>query len=122
MRYPAIYGVTVGILVLAQWTFFLATGAVPELRTAPWSIAFHLAAEFLMAAALIGGSIAVWQGKKWGSKALLAGLGMAIYSEIASPGYFAQQGTWALVVMFSVLLAGAIVAVWAMNVQSKEES
>jgi phosphate/sulfate permease len=33
---------------------------------------------------------------------------MAIYSEINSPGYFAQRGQWALVGMFAALLVGAI--------------
>jgi hypothetical protein len=33
---------------------------------------------------------------------------MLTYSVIASPGYFAQQGQWALVAMFAVLLVLAI--------------
>jgi hypothetical protein len=37
--------------------------------------------------------------------------GMLIYSVIVSPGYFAQQGQWALVAMFAVLLVLAIVSV-----------
>ena len=120
MKFPAIYGVSVGILIIAQWAFFLFTGAVPELRTAPWSIGFHLTAEFLLAGALIAGGIAVGQARRWGRKVLLTGLGMAIYSEIVSPGYFAQQGTWALVAMFAVLLAGALMAVRALHIQSRE--
>jgi hypothetical protein len=36
---------------------------------------------------------------------------MVIYSEIASPGYFAQLGQWPLVAMFVFLLFGATVAV-----------
>ena len=39
---------------------------------------------------------------------------MAIYSEINSPGYFAQPGQWALVVMFAVLLFGAVWGVMAL--------
>jgi hypothetical protein len=35
---------------------------------------------------------------------------MVIYSEIVSPGYFAQLGRWALVAMFAALLFGATVA------------
>lgn len=38
---------------------------------------------------------------------LLLGLGMVMYSEIVSPGYFAQRGQWAFVAMFAVLLLGA---------------
>ena len=47
----------------------------------------------------------------WGKKVLLVGLGMVIYSEIVSPGYFAQLGQWVLVVMFAVLLFGAVFGV-----------
>jgi hypothetical protein len=37
---------------------------------------------------------------------------MATYSEINSPGYFAQRHQWALVVMFAVLRCGAV---WSMT-------
>ena len=115
MKYAAAYGIGVGILIVAQWAFFLATDSIPELRSAPWSIGLHLAAELVLALTLAVGGIAVWQGRQWGSKLLLVGLGMAIYSEIASSGYFAQQGTWALVIMFAVLLLGAMIGVRALG-------
>jgi hypothetical protein len=38
--------------------------------------------------------------------------GMVIYSEIVSPGYFAQQGQRAMVTMFGIILIGAVVAVF----------
>jgi hypothetical protein len=38
---------------------------------------------------------------------LLLGLGMVIYSEIVSPGYFAQLDQWGPVAMFALLLFGA---------------
>ena len=34
--------------------------------------------------------------------------GMVIYSEIVSPGYFAQSGRWGFVLMFAILLTGAV--------------
>jgi hypothetical protein len=49
--------------------------------------------------------------KPWGNKALLVALAMTMYSEINSPGYFAQLGQWALVAMFGVLLLGATISV-----------
>ena len=119
MRFAAGYGIVVGFLILAQWAFFLATGAVPETRTAPWSIGFHLAAELVLALALILGGFATWRSTKWGAQVLPVGLGMALYSEIASPGYFAQQGSWMLVGMFAVLLIGALVAAWTLKSQTR---
>ena len=92
MKFPAWYGIGVGSLILLQWIFFLATGSVPELETARWEIGFHISAEVLLALALLTGGIATLKSLGWGEKVLLAALGMAIYSEINSPGYFAQLG------------------------------
>ncbi len=110
MKFAAWYGIVVGILMAAQWTFFLATGSVPELSTTPWEIGFHLAGEFLTAAALVVGGTALLRGRKRADIFLAGALGMVIYSEIVSPGYFAQQGSWPLVAMFALLLGLAVVA------------
>jgi hypothetical protein len=120
MKYAAGYGIAVGFLIIGQWIFFIVMGAVPELQYAPWSIGFHIAAELALALTLITGGVAALRDQKWGDPILLVALGMAIYSEINSPGYFAQQGTWALVGMFAVLLAGAIIAVQQLNIRFKE--
>ncbi len=87
---------------------------MPELQTTPWAIGFHMTAELLLALALLSSGIATLRLKPWGRKTLLVALGMAIYSEINSSGYFAQLGQWALVVMFAVLLLGATIAVMIM--------
>jgi hypothetical protein len=108
MNYPAWYGVLVGILMIIQWTFSIATGGVPEFETTPWAIGFHLAGEISTALMLIIGGIASLRFIHWGKPILLAGLGMVIYSEIVSPGYFADQGQWAMVALFAVLLFGAV--------------
>jgi hypothetical protein len=107
MKFPAWYGISVGILIILQWIFFIATGSVPELQTAPWEIGYHIAAELLLAVTLLIGGTATLKSIHWGGKLLLVALGMAIYSEINSPGYFAQLGQWALVGMFALLLLAA---------------
>jgi hypothetical protein len=111
MKFSAWYGILVGFGMIAQWTFFILSGSVPEFQTEPWRIALHLAAELTAALVLIVSGIAALKSTAWGKNGLLAGLGMVIYSEIVSPGYFAQLGQWALVAMFAVLLFGAAVAV-----------
>ena len=107
MKFPAWYGILVGLLMSAQWTVSILTGGIPELRSAPWEIAFHLAAEFSTAIVLLAGGIAMLRSIAWSRTVLLLGLGMVIYSEIVSPGYFAQLGQWAFVPLFAVLLFGA---------------
>ncbi len=111
MKYSAWYGILVGFFMIAQWIFSIVTGGVPEFRTTPWAITFHLAAEFSTALMLLVGGIALLGAKAWSRQVLLTGLGMVIYSEIVSPGYFAEQSQWALVLMFAVLLLGAVFAV-----------
>jgi hypothetical protein len=108
MLFPAWYGIVVGILMLIQWTLSIVSGGVPEFQTEPWRITFHLAAELSTAIMLILGGMAVLQSAAWGRTVLLIGLGMVIYSEIVSPGYFAQLDQWPMVGMFVVLLIGAI--------------
>jgi hypothetical protein len=114
-RFAAVYGVVVGALMLAQWAFFLATGQVPELQSEPWRIALHLAAEFITAIGLIVAGIALLRCTPWSQKAYLVFTGMLLYSVIVSPGYFAQQGQWALVAMFALLLVLAVTAVLSLG-------
>ena len=108
MKFASWYGVGVGTLIVLQWIFFLVSGSVPELQTAPWEIGHHISAELLLALALLTGGVATLKSMRWGQRLLLVALGMAIYSEINSPGYFAQRGQWALVMMFAMLLFGAM--------------
>jgi hypothetical protein len=111
MKFPAWYGILVGFLMIAQWVFSILAGGVPEFENAPWKIAFHLAAEMSTAVVVILGGIAALRSVTWSKPILLLGLGMVIYSEIVSPGYFAQLNQWAFVAMFVLLLFGAVIAV-----------
>lgn len=110
MKFSAWYGILVGLLMIVQWTFTILAGAVPEFQTAPWEIALHLAAEMTTAWMLIVGGIASLKSVQWGKPVLFVALGMVMYSEIVSPGYFAQRGQWALVALFAILLFGATIS------------
>lgn len=111
MKFAAGYGILVGLLMIGQWLLFLVTGQVPELQSEPWRIYFHLAAEFVTAAGLIFSGVALLRGLVWARATYLVAAGMLLYSVIASPGYFAQQGQWAMVAMFAVLLVLALVSI-----------
>ena len=110
MKFTGVYCVVVGILMLAQWAFFIIAGQVPELKTEPIGIAFHLAAEAITALGLIFAGFGLLNKKVWAQNAARIMLGMLIYTVIVSPGYFAQQGAWYLVVMFALLLILAIIS------------
>jgi hypothetical protein len=97
--------------MFGQWSFFLAVGAVPELQSEPVRIAFHLAAEFVTAVCLIVSGVALLRGAPWGRGLYLVAAGMLAYTAIVSPGYFAQQGQWPLVLMFAVLVVFDLVSI-----------
>lgn len=111
ITFAACYGIAVGALMILQWAFFLSTGNVPEIKTEPVRIVFHLVGEFVAALGLVVGGVALLLSAAWARTVYLVAVGMVIYSEIVSPGYFAQKKQWAFVGMFAVLLILAVVAV-----------
>jgi hypothetical protein len=117
MKLPGWYGIAVGLLMLAQWAIFLATGNVPELQTEPLRIGFHLVGEFVTAIGLIVAGTALLRGLPWAASVYLLAAGMLLYTVIVSPGYFAQQGGWAMVGMFGALfvltLASIATILWS---------
>ncbi|MBW7885372.1 MAG: hypothetical protein H3C34_22615 [Caldilineaceae bacterium] len=110
MRFAAWYSIVVGVLMLGQWAFFLASGQVPELQTEPIRIAFHLLGEGSTAVALLISGVSLLRHVRWGPNAAFASLGMLTYTVLVSPGYFAQLGQWPLVAMFAALLILTLVS------------
>jgi hypothetical protein len=111
MVFASVFALVVGVGMIGQWIFFLATGQVPELETEPLRIRFHLAAEFATAIALLVGGIALLTGQPWGRWFYLLATGMLLYTVIVSPGYFAEKGQWVFVGMFATLLLLALVSI-----------
>lgn len=112
MKFPAWFSTLVGLLMVGQWVFFLASGDVPELQTEPIALYFHLAAELATAVCLVAGGLALLGGKPWARGLGLFAAGMLAYTTIVSPGYFAQLGQWPLVGMFLLLLALDLVSAY----------
>jgi hypothetical protein len=110
MVFASLYAILVGIGMIGQWSVSLATGRVPELKSEPFRIAFHLVGEALTAVVLIAGGLGLWVGASWGRTAYLVAIGMLFYTVIVSPGYFAQRREWPMVGMFGVLLVLALLA------------
>ena len=119
MKFPGIFAVSVGSLMLIQWALFLLTGNVPELQSAPLSIAFHLAAEFLTAIALIISGIILIKLSPHAKQVFLLSVGMVIYAMINSAGYFAQSGDWIFVAMFAILLVLAAISIYRVTVAKR---
>ncbi len=111
MRFAGIYGITVGLLILAQWMFFILTAHIPEMNTVPLEILFHLSAEFMTSIVIIAGGISVLRRKPWAPRLYYLASGMLIYAVVNSTGYFLQLGQWPFVAMFAVLLLLTVVSV-----------
>ena len=114
MTFAAIFAITVGALMLIQWTITILRKQVagPESGMSGRGrveMAYHLVAECVTATLLIIAGIAMLAGLDWGLTTFLVSDGMLIYTLINSPGYFAQQRQWPMVIIFAVLLILSIV-------------
>src|SRR3954451_12866644 len=111
MRFPAWFAILVGTAMVAQWAMFLFSGSVPELKTEPVRIGFHVAAELLTAVVLIVCGAGALVAKRWAKALLPLALGMLVYTSIVSPGYFAQRGQMGFVAMFAAIFVLACAAI-----------
>ena len=115
MKFAAIFAIIVGAGMIGQWTMSYITKQIPELKSEPYRIAFHLAGEMATAILLIVAGAAVLSAQSWGLIVYLLAMGMLFYTVIVSPGYFAQKGQWVWVAIFAVLLVLAVfsaITVW----------
>ncbi len=116
MRYAGVFALVVGLLILGLWIVSLATGQVPEARTEPVRLTFHVLAEITTAIALLRAGAELLARRAQARSLFLVASGMLIYSVIVSPGYFAQQGQWAPVALFGILLGLSLLSlrsVWS---------
>jgi hypothetical protein len=108
MTFASVFAIAVGLGMIAQWTMSYVSRQIPELKTEPIRIGFHIAAEMITALMLIVGGIGLLAAQPWASIVYPSAIGMLMYTVIVSPGYFAQQGKRIWVLIFGVLLALAI--------------
>jgi len=115
MTFAAIFAISVGLGMIGQWTASYFSKQIPELKTEPIRIAFHLTAEMVTALCLIISGIALLIGLPWGITLYLIASGMLFYTAIVSPGYFAQKGQWGWLGMFSALIILGLVGIWLLK-------
>jgi hypothetical protein len=110
MTFAAVFAIIVGFGMIGQWTMSFVTKQVPELKSEPYRIWFHIAGEMTTALLLIVAGIAALAGFSWTLPVYLISMGMLAYTVIVSPGYFAQKGQWIWVVIFAILLGLAVIS------------
>ncbi len=109
-RFAGWFGIVVGLGMTAMWAVFLLGGQVPELRTAPVALGFHLAAEGLTAFLLVTSGIGLLLDAQVAPQSYRVAIGMLLYTVIVSPGYFAQLGQWPFIVLFAAIGVAALFA------------
>ena len=104
MTFPAIFAIVVGLGMIGQWTASFIKRQIPELKTEPIRIWFHIVAEMTTAVCLIGAGTGLFIQSNWSIPLYLVASGMLFYTAIVSPGYFVQKGQWGWLVMFGVVI------------------
>lgn len=104
MQFPIVFAFVVGLGMIGQWGLSAVRGQIPEIKTEPIRISFHLAAEFTTALALLAGALGLFLETDWARDLYLVAAGMLLYTAIVSPGYFVQQGQKGWLIVFGILL------------------
>lgn len=109
--YPVAVGyccILFGILVILMWSILLVAGETDGGQT---EIMIHLVSEFLMAGISITAGILLLQRVRAGRHLAFMALGMLVYSELNTIGYYADIGQWNFVFLFSVLILISLFAI-----------
>ncbi len=107
-RASGLFLVALGMLMIAVWVGLFAAGQVPEVQTAPVSLAFLLVAETSTAIlAIVAGAARVAR-KAWSFPMYVLASGMMLYSITNYLGVLAEDGQLLLVALFVGFLAGTI--------------
>ena len=117
MAFPAIFAILVGTGMIAQWALSYLNRQIPELKTEPLHIAFHIAGEMLTAALLVISGAGLLATCAWASPLYLVAAGMLLYTLIVSPGYFAQKGQTIWLLIFGMLALLTVISAFMVGNQ-----
>ena len=98
-----IFALIVGVGILGLWLMLILTKQVPEMKTEPIAIAFHIVVENVMGMLSVLSGIVLLLDLVWAPYLFILSMGLVIYAVINSSGYYAQRDQWAFVGMFGVI-------------------
>jgi hypothetical protein len=99
-----IYAIVMGIGIIGLWIMLVRANQVPELKTEPVAIKFHITAEIIMGILLLLSGIFLLIGLSWAPNFFVLAIGLVIYAVINSAGYYGQRKQWSFVIMFGIIL------------------
>ena len=103
-----IYAIIVGLGIIGLWTMLVLTKQVPELKSEPVAIKFHITAEFTMGILSILSGIFLLIGLSWAPYFFVLAMGLVIYAVINSAGFYGQRKQWSFVIMFGIILTASV--------------
>lgn len=111
--YLVIVPILIGLSMLGFWAGAIVSRSVPEINSGGIEIWYHITAEVVTGVVLLFGAIAVLVDDEAPLAVVLSslGLGMLVYTLVASPGYYLERREVPLVSMFAGVWALAIPAV-----------
>ena len=78
----------------------IVTKKVPEMKTEPIAIGFHIAVENLMGILSIVSGILLLLDLVWAPYLFIFAMGLVVYAVINSSGYYGEKKEWGFVIMF----------------------
>ena len=99
-----IYSLIIGIGIIGLWTMLILTKQVPERKTEPIAIGFHIVVENIMGILALVSGIILLLDLAFGSLLFILSSGLVIYAVINSAGYYGQRNQWPFVGMFGAIL------------------
>ena len=104
----AIYSIIIGIGIIGLWLMLYLTKQIPELKTTPVEIKYHMTAEFLMGFLCLMSGFFLLMDFYWATYFFTLAMGLVIYAVINSAGYYAQKKQWPFVIMFGIILIASV--------------
>ncbi|MFW9827720.1 MAG: hypothetical protein ACFFEY_09015 [Candidatus Thorarchaeota archaeon] len=106
-----IYAIVIGLGIIGLWLIMYLTNQIPELKTEPVAIKFHITAEMIMGILSLLSGIFLLVGLFWAPYFFILAMGLVIYAVINSAGYYGQKKQWLFVIMFGVILFASVTLV-----------
>ncbi|MBN2481835.1 MAG: hypothetical protein JXB19_08855 [Bacteroidales bacterium] len=103
-----IYSLIIGISVICIWLVILFSSSVPEGKI---ELGFHLYAEFSMAAVCLVSGFMMLINKPLSVETNIGGMGMVVYSCLNAAGYYGQNGSTSVMILFILLFLTTVGAI-----------
>lgn len=103
----AVYGIFIAVCMIGMWGFLLASGNVPEIKSEPLRITFHLFSEFATAGMLLISGIGLLAKRVWAEKLFMISAGALLYSALNAAGYYGQNPGM-MIMFFMIFLSGVL--------------